>query len=131
MPLKIVLGPGEIVVVNGCVLRNVDRRQAFWIDTRADVLRGKDVMDPETATTPVRRAYALAQVALLRPERRDAVLPVLQETLADLAAAFAPERAARVHDAAHAVSSGNPYGALSILRRLIPEEDALLADAAR
>lgn len=66
MPLKLSLKPGETFVVNGAVVRNGERRGVLLLETQARILREKDLMSPEEATTPMSRAYfAIMQMYLL------------------------------------------------------------------
>ena len=66
MPLKLSLKPGETFVVNGAVVRNGDRRGVLLLENQARVLREKDILRPNEATTPVRRVYfAIMQMYLL------------------------------------------------------------------
>ncbi|MBM2575674.1 flagellum biosynthesis protein FlbT [Jannaschia sp. Os4] len=119
--MKITLKAGEIVVINGCVIRNGTRRQSFWIETRADVMRGSDLMDPREAKTPVRRAYALAQAALLDPGARDESVRDLQRTLAGLAVEPSPSPV-DVLTAANRASTSDFYGVLRALRPLVARD---------
>jgi flagellar protein FlbT len=57
MPLKLSLKPGEKFVLNGAVLANGDKRTSLVIQNKACVLREKDIMQPDDATTPARRIY--------------------------------------------------------------------------
>jgi flagellar protein FlbT len=57
MPLKLSLKPGEKFVLNGAVLTNGDKRTSLVIQNKACVLREKDIMQPEEATTPARHIY--------------------------------------------------------------------------
>jgi flagellar biosynthesis repressor protein FlbT len=57
MPLKLSLKPGEKFVLNGAVVQNGDRRSALLLQNKASVLREKDIMQFEEATTPSRRIY--------------------------------------------------------------------------
>ncbi|MBO9710212.1 MAG: flagellar biosynthesis repressor FlbT [Caulobacter sp.] len=57
MPLKLSLKPGEKFVLNGAVVQNGDRRGVLVLQNKASVLREKDIMQPEDATTPARRIY--------------------------------------------------------------------------
>jgi flagellar protein FlbT len=57
MPLKLSLKPGEKFVLNGAVLTNGDKRTSLVIQNKACVLREKDIMQPDEATTPARRIY--------------------------------------------------------------------------
>lgn len=57
MPLKLSLKPGEKFVLNGAVVQNGDRRGVLVLQNKASVLREKDIMQPEEATTPARLIY--------------------------------------------------------------------------
>ena len=57
MPLKLSLKPGEKFVLNGAVVQNGDRRGVLILQNKASVLREKDIMQSEEATTPARRIY--------------------------------------------------------------------------
>jgi len=57
MPLKLSLKPGEKFVLNGAVLTNGDKRATLIVQNKACLLREKDIMQPDEATTPARRIY--------------------------------------------------------------------------
>src|ERR1700691_1283869 len=57
MPLKLSLKPGEKFVLNGAVVQNGDRRSALLLQNKASVLREKDIMQVDEATSPSRRIY--------------------------------------------------------------------------
>src|SRR5437763_16740206 len=57
MPLKLSLKPGEKFVLNGAVVQNGDRRGVLILQNKASVLREKDIMQAEDASTPARRIY--------------------------------------------------------------------------
>lgn len=57
MPLKLSLKPGERFVLNGAVVQNGDRRGVLVLQNKASVLREKDIMQQEEATSPARRIY--------------------------------------------------------------------------
>jgi flagellar protein FlbT len=44
-------------VLNGAVLTNGDKRTSLMIQNKASILREKDIMQPDEATTPARRIY--------------------------------------------------------------------------
>jgi flagellar protein FlbT len=55
--LKLSLKPGEKFVLNGAVVQNGDRRGVLVLQNKASVLREKDIMQLDEATTPARRIY--------------------------------------------------------------------------
>src|ERR1700712_242101 len=68
MPLKLSLKPGEKFVLNGAVLTNGDKRASLVIQNKACVLREKDIMQPQDATTPARRIYVPIMMMYLDPD---------------------------------------------------------------
>jgi flagellar protein FlbT len=68
MPLKLSLKPGEKFVLNGAVLTNSDKRTSLVIQNKACVLREKDIMQPEEATTPARHIYLPIMMMYLDPD---------------------------------------------------------------
>ena len=129
MPLNLTLKPGERLVINGCAIRNSDRRHVLTIESHADVIRGKDLLDPDSAATPVSKIYFLIQTVLIRADTREQLIPMIQRDLAVLATVFGPGHVHHVFEAANHVSSGNYYAALAELRPVLRHEETLL-DAA-
>lgn len=124
--LKLTLKPHERVVVNGCVIRNGDRRQALTVENRADIVRESDLLKAEAQATPVSKVYFLMQTALIRPETRDQAVTAIQKGLADLACCFGSEMCNRVMFAANYVSTGDYYKAMSEMRVVLRYEAELL-----
>lgn len=125
MALKLTLKPDERIIVNGCAMRNSGRRHVLTIESKADVIRGQDLLDPEGAATPVRRVYFLIQTALTRADLRDDLLSPIQKQLAILATVFAGGNNARIFEAANFVSMGDYYKALSALRPVMRHEEEI------
>lgn len=57
MGLKLSLKPGERFVVNGAVIANGEKRATLILQSKASILRQKDIMQEEEANTPARRIY--------------------------------------------------------------------------
>jgi len=132
MPLKLTLKPDECVVINGCVVRNSNRRHVLTIESHnADVIRGKDLLNHEDAATPIKRVYFLIQTVLIKSELRDKLVPEIQSQLAVLATVFGPGHVRHVFEAANCVSQMDYYRALSELRPLLVREEMLLATSVK
>ena len=127
MGLRLTLKPNEIIVVNGCVIRNSNRRQSITIENRADVIRGVDILDENAAATPVTEVYFLVQSAMLRPELRDDLTPVIQKKLGRLAPVFHVEIGDHLVEAAQHVATRNYYNALKAIKPVITYEAELLS----
>ena len=129
MPLILTLKPGERIVINGCAIRNSDRRQVLSIESQADVIRGKDLLEPDAAATPVSKIYFLIQSVLISADSRGKLLPMIQRDLAVLATVFGAGHVHHIFEAANYVSQGDYYKALSELRPVLRHEEVVLASA--
>jgi flagellar protein FlbT len=133
MTLRISLRNGEPVIVNGAVLRAVGRTDLV-VENEATILRGRDVMKPEEATSPARQLYFACMMAYIDPAdlaRHQQVLLARLESLM-LALETAEAKAVCIRFA-QKVATGQFYNALADCRWLIGyESDALsrLAEAA-
>lgn len=126
MALRLTLKPNEKIVVNGCVIRNADRRQLLTIENHADIVRGVDLLDEEEAGSPVKNVYFFIQTALLNPSIRSELRPVIQKDLAALVPIFHEEIGGHIFEAANHVSCADYYKAMRALRPLIKYEQRLL-----
>lgn len=103
MPLKVVLRPGETMVVNGAVIGAGDRTATIFLHNRAQFLRGRDMLRAEEVDGPERALYFAIQCRYLGTE-----------TEMTVEAALAAARAARPEAAA----------VLDRVRALLTEERA-------
>lgn len=81
------LRPNEELLINGVVIQNGDRKTHLRVKTNgAAILRLKDAMRPEEATTPERRAYYIAQLAVAGEIPVLEAREILAKALAELSA---------------------------------------------
>ncbi|MEM9475720.1 MAG: flagellar biosynthesis repressor FlbT [Pseudomonadota bacterium] len=130
MPLKLNLKPGERLIINGAVIKNSDRRHVLMVETHSDVIRGKDLLEPDAAATPVSKVYFLIQTALTQSATRDKLVPMIQRDLATLATVFGGVQVNHIFEAANYVSQGDYYKALTELRPVLRHEELLIARTA-
>lgn len=126
MALQLTLKPYERIVINGCVVRNSSRKSTLVIETKADVIRGQDLLSKKAAVTPVNQAYFLIQTALTDPTLQDKLVKPIQKQLAALATTFAPPNVQFVFEAANHVSQRDFYKALRSMRPLMRREAEIL-----
>jgi flagellar biosynthesis repressor protein FlbT len=131
--LRITLRDGEKAIVNGAVLRAVGRTQ-IAVENKVAILRGREVMRPEEATTPARQLYFATMLAYIDEPGRDAhqesVVQLLGSLMAILASPVARETCIRF---AHDLAQGDYYKALLVARELIAierEDDRAETEAA-
>lgn len=127
--LRITLRDGEKVIINGAVLVARGRTE-FALENKCTVLRGRDIMQPEEATTPVRDLYFSCQMAYIEPERREDHQDRLLEAMRlILAAPAGPETVQDAVTVSQRVAAGDYYGALMLCRKMITDEDEAAAQA--
>ena len=124
MPLRVELKPFERIIIGESVIINSGTRTSFLIDGEAPILREKDTVTAETATTPVKRLYFCVQMMYLKndiPRYRAQYLGFLK----DMREAVPGSR--DVIDAVNNhVSTGALYKALKEIRKLMKVEQELL-----
>lgn len=115
-------------MVNGAVIKNDGPDTSLVFENRAHILRQKDIMTNEAASTPARRVYLALQCAYMFPDRRKDHLETFTAMLGDyLAAAPSSAPIARVLGG---LADGNDlYGALKECRKLIEHESEILNHA--
>lgn len=124
MPLKLSLKPGEAVVVNGAVIRNGDRRGTFLLETRARILRERDILFQEDVRSTADAAYFAVMQMYLTGETEgplyDASIAALAELVEDV-----PDEASKLNvlDVSRAIAAGQIYKALGACRKLIPRAE--------
>ena len=127
--LVLKLGPKERVLINGAVIENGDRRSRLSIVTRdAHILRLKDAIHPDEATTPVRRFCFAVQLVLTGDDAGDDTQHGLTERLEELSQVFQdPDSRLVLEEASEALLAKQYYRLLKTMRRLLPREDRLLS----
>ncbi|MEQ1931400.1 MAG: flagellar biosynthesis repressor FlbT [Parvularculaceae bacterium] len=111
------LRPHEEFLINGVVVQNGDRKTRLRVKTDgAAILRLRDAMKPEEATTADRRAYYVAQLAVSGEISGEEASIILRGALETLRADYAgrPEIEA-IQRAAEELEAGRFYG---VMRRL-------------
>ena len=123
MPLRIELKPFERIIIGESVIINSGTRTSFLVDGEAPILREKDTVTAETATTPVRRLYFCVQMMYLKSDiarYRTQYLGFLK----DLREA-APGSRDEIDAVNNHVSGGSLYKALKEIRKLMKLEQEL------
>ncbi len=130
MPLKLSLKPGETFILNGAVVRNGDRRGVLLLENQARILREKDIMQPEDATTPARRCYFAIMQMYLSGEKEGAAYDRAMRAMADLLAVTQlPDDRQLLADMSELIAAGNLYKGLTKCREFVRNNDALKLEA--
>jgi flagellar protein FlbT len=131
MPLKLSLKPGEKFVLNGAVVQNGDRRSALLLQNKASVLREKDIMQFDEATTPARRIYFPVMMMYLDQGDWEQFQEDFVKRLTEFMGAVGnPGILAECVNISRFVMTKEYYKALMLCRKLIEYEDERLGNVA-
>ncbi len=127
MTLRISLRDGEQMIVNGAVLRSIGRTD-LCVENKVALLRGREVMSPDEATTPARRLYYTCMLAYIDPDGAGAHHDKIVSFLSGLIEALESHDAkAACVSFARKVAEGDYYRALSDCRSLISYESDVIS----
>ena len=124
MSLRVVLKPGERIIIGQSLITNSDSRATFLIDGEAPILREKDILTAETANTPVKRLYLCVQMMYLEndiPKYQDLYMGFVKDLLEAV-----PSFRKSIETASKLILSGSLYTSLKELQKLIRREAELL-----
>lgn len=122
--LRISLKPGQRIYINGAEVR-VDRKVSLELVDTVSFLLDHHVIDPQSATTPMRRLYCAIQAMLIGAGDRGDAGTAYRHAMSELMAATRSEEArAGIAQVDTSVASGRRYEALRKLRSLFPIEKA-------
>lgn len=127
MALIIDLKPGEKILIGSAVMTNDNQRTRLHISGDTPILREKDIMQEENATSPSRKIYFLLQCMYLAKNPRDyhpkyfTLQKMIQEAAPSTAIFFMKINAQLIQ--------GHYYKALREAHELITHEDELIASA--
>ncbi|NKB48435.1 MAG: flagellar biosynthesis repressor FlbT [Alphaproteobacteria bacterium] len=125
MPLKLSLPRGEKLVVNGAVIKNDGPDVNLVFENQAHIMRQKDIMTMEEATSPGRRIYLALQCAYMFDDRRDEHLEDFEALIGEFREA-APSSEPIAEKIIKLAGDGDLYGALKECRKLIEYEGEIL-----
>jgi flagellar protein FlbT len=127
MALKVDLKAGERLIVGDCLITNTDQRTRLLIEGKSPILRGKDVLTPETADSPAKRVYLAVQLMYLSSNENDHRETYFQ-LVRDLVQA-APSTWPYIDEINNHILTGEIYKALKHAKKLIAYELELLDNA--
>lgn len=125
MPLKISLKPNEKIIINGCVIESSGAPATLLIHNEALLMREKDIMTEDEATTPARRIYYVLQCAYLFAQNRNTYLRELDALIAEFEEA-APSTRQTTAAIRASVAESRFYQSLRQARQLMDREQEIL-----
>lgn len=125
MALKVELKPGERFILGESVITNDDQRTRLFIEGNAPILREKDVMRVDEASTACQKIYLLVQMMYLSPDPRkhyDTYFSVIKEVQE-----AAPSTMPYIDAVNQQILNGAMYKALKAAKKLIDYEADLIS----
>jgi len=129
MPLKIVLKPGEKVVINQAVVLNGGEKTELILQNKANVLRERDIFTEEQANSPAKRIYFAIQMMYMFPEKERQYQEKFNALVKDFLEAV-PSSMPIVIELGKKVIAGDFYSAMRNCRKLLRYEEEVLSHVA-
>ena len=125
MPLKLTLRPGERVIVSGAVLTNGPTVAHLLIENRVPLLRQKDILTEDLATTPCRKIYLVIQLMYIGDGLTADLAQLYWNLVSELLEA-APSTKDLISEISAYIVESSFYSALKVAKRLISYEEELI-----
>jgi flagellar biosynthesis repressor protein FlbT len=125
MALKVELKPGEKIIIGTVVIRNGEQRARFFIEGQAAILREKDILNAESATTPAKHIYFAVQLMYVEgtiEKHHDLYFKFVQDFVQ-----AAPSSTPIIAEINNRILSGDFYKALKAAKELVAYEQKLMA----
>jgi flagellar biosynthesis repressor protein FlbT len=124
MALKVELKPNERIIIGKVVIRNGDQRARFFIDGQAVILREKDILTADTATTPAKHIYFAVQLMYVEgttEKHHDLYFQFVKDFVQ-----AAPSSTPIISEINNRILSGEYYKALKAAKDLVAYEAKLM-----
>jgi len=122
MALKIRLKPHERMILGGAVITNGHARSDFIVENNAPVLRQKDIMSEQDASSPCRRIYLAIQLMYVDEKNLITYHNLYWKLVRSLVKA-APSVLGLIDQISEHILNNRYYQALKLGRRLIQYEE--------
>ena len=126
MALVIDLKPKEKIIVGNAIITNDNQRTRLHIEGDAPILREKDVLREEDATSPCKRIYYIIQMMYLASDPTE-IYEMYFAAVREVQDA-APSTSLYMADISQFILGGHYYKALREARKLIDYEQELMAN---
>jgi flagellar protein FlbT len=125
MPLKIVLKPGERVIIGSAVLSNGKVKSELLVENKVPILRQKDIMSLKEADSPCRRIYFVIQLMYMDEGRLSEHHQTYWTLVKDLLK-VSPGVLGLIDQISEQILGNRYYQALKLTRKLIEYEQEVL-----
>ena len=124
MALKLTLKPNEKMILGGAVITNGNSKCNLIVENKVPILREKDILNAEDASTPGRRIYFAIQLMYIDEENLVVHHNRYWELVKDFLGA-APSQLALIDKMSEQILQRQYYKALKLCRNLIGYEEEI------
>ena len=128
MPLKLKLRAGESLYLSGALIRNGSSNTELEVMNKVPILREKDIMLQDQATTPCKQVYFALQTLYLEPESERTIYKELSRLSVEILKA-APSTAQLLEKIHEEVTEKSYFRALKTAKELYVYEGQLIDHA--
>ena len=126
MALKIVLRPGERIIIGGAVITNGKATAQLLIENHVPILRQKEIMGENEASTPCRRIYLVIQLMYIDAGNLATHHHTYWNLVRDVLKA-APSTLSFIDQISDHILNNRYYQALKLTKKLIEYEEETVA----
>jgi len=126
MALKIVLKPGERIIISGAVITNGKTTAQLLIENHVPILRQKEIMGENEASTPCRRIYLVIQLMYIDAGNLATHHHIYWNLVRDVLTA-APSTLPIIDRISDHILNNRYYQALKLTKKLIEYEEETVA----
>ena len=130
MPLILTLKPGERVILAGAVIKNGATAAHLQIENQVTLLRQKDILTENEATTPCKKIYLVIQLMYIGDGLTTELAQVYWDLVRDVLAA-APSTNDLISQISAYILDSSFYSALKVAKKLISYEEELMNHATK
>ena len=130
MALKIILKPGEKIIISGAVITNGEKTAQLLVENQVPILRQKDILGEDEATTPCRRIYFVIQLMYIDAGNLAMHHHTYWNLVKDVLKA-APSTLSLIDRISDQILNNRHYQALKLAKKLIEYEEEAVAHAIR
>ncbi len=116
------------MIIGGAVIRNGAKATDFYVENKVAILREKDILAEQEATTPCRRLYLVIQLMYIDDGNLSNYTGTYWELVKALVDA-APSMVPTLDRISEFLVGGNCYQALKLTQDLIDYEEELIKNA--
>ncbi len=118
MSLKLRLKPHEKLLIGHAVVRNGENASTMYVENNIPILREKDIMKEEAATTPEQRLYFLIQLMYVDQNDLPRYLTLFREQIVSIQGVTA-DLDAKLAELIPLVENCDYYNALKTARQIM------------